>query len=172
MKTFLIILILSVLVSCTMRKMHLEYYLLSGIENVKIFPANKTDSARIKNINIVSDKSLKECQKLKDAVCIDDRGNMVLNAIFPKGIHNFRNVLFEKFKLPDDAKEGENLIRITIGNKNNVEKIEILKYADEKTKEAIENVFRLKELNVWTSAKIYGIPVKQQFEISIFIKQK
>lgn len=97
---------------------------------------------------------------------------MFLDATFPKGIHNFRNVLFEKFKHPDGVREGENLIRVTIGNKNNLEKIEILKYTDEKTREAIEHVFRLKELNTWTSAKIYGVPVKEQFEISIFIEKR
>ena len=172
MKIFLIILIFSFLISCTIKQKPVAYYLSSGIEDIKIFPANREDSAKINNINIASDKSLAECQKLKNVRCIDDRGNMFLDAMFPRGIYSFRNLLFEKFKLPDDAKEGENLIRVTIGNKNNLEKIEILKYTDEKTKKAIEDVFRLKELNVWTSAKIYRIPVNEQFEISVFVKKK
>jgi len=170
--TFYFSLIVISLLSCDVRKKHLEHYLSTGIENIKIFAANKEDSAKIKKINIASNKYFAECEKLKNAECIDDRANMHLDAIFPKGMHNFRNVLFEKFKLPDDAKEGENLIRITIGNKNNFEKIEILRYTDEKTKKTLENIFRLKELNVWTSAKIYGIPVNEQFEISVFVKKK
>lgn len=172
MKAFVIILIFSVLTSCTMRKKHLEYYLSSGIENRKIFPANKEDSAEINNINIASDKSLAECQKLKNTKCIDDRGNMYLDATFPKGIYNFKNVLFENFKLPKNAKEGENRIKIIIGALGNLERIELLKYTDENTKKAIEDVFKLKELNTWTSAKIYGISVNEQFEISIFIDKR
>ncbi|MCY0969531.1 hypothetical protein [Chryseobacterium wangxinyae] len=172
MKTFLIILIFSFLMSCTIKQKPVSYYLSSGIEDIKIFPVNKEDSAKINNINIASDKSLAECQKLKNAKCSDDRGNRYLDATFPKGIYNFRILLFDNFKLPKNAKEGESRIRITIGTHDNIERIEILKYTDENTKKAIEDVFRLKELNVWTSAKIYGIPVNEQFEISVFVKKK
>jgi hypothetical protein len=97
---------------------------------------------------------------------------MILNAEFPKGMSNFRNVLFEKFKLPKNVREGENRIRIILGINDNLEKIEILKYTDKNTKKAIEEVFKVKELNIWKSANMYGIPVKEQFEISIFIEHK
>jgi len=81
-------------------------------------------------------------------------------------------ILFNNFKVPKSAQTGENRIRMTIGTKDNLESIEVLKYTDEYTKKAIENVFKLTKLNTWKSAKIYGIPAKQQFEISIFIEKK
>ena len=89
-----------------------------------------------------------------------------------EGASKFREVLFNKFKLPKHVKEGENRIRVTIGKNNNLEKIEILKYTDINSKKAIEDVFKLKELNNWSSTKIYSIPAKRQFEISIFIVNK
>jgi hypothetical protein len=67
---------------------------------------------------------------------------MILNAEFPKGISNFRNVLFEKFKLPKNVREGENRIRIILGINDNLESIEILKYTDKNTKKAIEDVLK------------------------------
>lgn len=81
-------------------------------------------------------------------------------------------LLFNNFKLPKNAKEGENRIRVTIGKNNNLEKTEILKYTDANAKKAVEEVFKMKELENWSSAKIYNIPIKTQFEISIFIVQK
>lgn len=153
--------------NCSVKK-----HYLSTIENIKIFPANKADSAKIDAYNDAAKRHMEECLKLKNVNCIDDSGNMYLHAQFPKGISNFSMVLFKNFKLPKNALEGENRIRITVGTNNTTENIEILKYTDENTRKAIEDVFRLKELNTWKSAKIYGIPVKEQFEISIFIKKR
>lgn len=48
----------------------------------------------------------------------------------------------------------------------------MLKYTGEDAKKAIDDVFKLKELKAWTSAKIYALPVNEQFEISIFIRKK
>lgn len=59
---------------------------------------------------------------------------------FPKGISNFRVILFKKFKLPKNAVEGENRLRITVGINNAIESVEILKYTDENTKKAIQDV--------------------------------
>ncbi|WP_146897120.1 hypothetical protein [Chryseobacterium lathyri] len=157
--------------ACSVRQKNVTYFS-TGIENIKLFPANKIDSAKINIININAKKSLKKCGKQKNIVCIDDLGIMILNAEFPKGMSNFRNVLFEKFKLPKNVREGENRIRIILGINDNLEKIEILKYTDKNTKKAIEEVFKVKELNIWKSANMYGIPVKEQFEISIFIEHK
>ncbi|MDR3024523.1 hypothetical protein [Chryseobacterium sp.] len=171
MKWVSFFMMLYLLSSCSVRQKYTAY-LSTGIENIKLFPANKIDSAKINIINITAKKSLEKCEKQKNVVCIDDLGTMILNAEFPKGISHFRNVLFEKFKLPKNVREGENRIRIILGINDNVEKIEILKYTDKNTKKAIEEVFKVKELNTWKSAKMYGIPVKEQFEISIFIENK
>ncbi|EFK37940.1 Uncharacterised protein [Chryseobacterium gleum] len=168
---FSFFLMLYFLSACTVKPKYMVY-LSTGIENVKLFPANKIDSARINIININTKGSLEKCYREKNVVCINDLGAMILNAEFPKGISNFRNVLFEKFELPKNVREGENRIRIILGINDNLEKIEILKYTDKNTKKALEEVFKVKELNTWKSAKMYGIPVKEQFEISIFIENK
>ena len=168
---FSFFIILYFLSACSVRQKYVSYFS-TGIENMKTFPANKIDSAKINIINITAKKSLEKCAKQKDVECIDDTGIMILNAEFPKGISNFRNVLFEKFKLPKNVREGENRIRIILGINDNLESIEILKYTDKNTKKAIEDVFKVKELNIWKSAKMYNIPVKEQFEISIFIEKK
>lgn len=94
------------------------------------------------------------------------------NAYFSGEISKFRQLIYDKFKIPKNAKTGENLIRITIGKSNNLEKVEILSYTDEETKKVIEDLFKLKELNQWHSARLFRIPVKEQFEISIFIERK
>ncbi|MCX8533490.1 energy transducer TonB family protein [Chryseobacterium luquanense] len=172
MKVFSILLIFSLLTSCTIKQKQLDYYLSTGIENIKIFPANKEDSLKINSMNITANKSYEECRKLQNQSCIDDRGNMILYAIFLEGISNFRMVLFNNFKLPKNALEGENRIRITVGINNTIENIEILKYTDENTLKAIQDVFKIKELNTWKSARIYNIPVKEQFEISVFVIHK
>ncbi len=165
--TFLIFIVLFCFMNCSVKK-----HYLSTLENIKIFPENKADSAKIDAYNDAGKRHMEECLKLKNVNCIDDSGNMYLHAQFPKGISNFRMVLFKIFKLPKNALEGENCIRITVGTNSTIENIEILKYTDENTKKAIQDVFKIKELNTWKSARIYGIPVKEQFEISIFITHK
>ena len=165
--TFLIFIVLFCLLNCTSKK-----HYLSTLENMKIFPANKQDSAKIDAYNDAAKRHVEECLKLKNVTCIDDSGNMYLYAQFPKGISNFRMVLFKNFKLPKNALEGENRIRITVATDSTIEKVEILKYTDENTRKAIQDVFKIKELNTWKSARIYGIPVKEQFEISIFIEKR
>lgn len=168
---FYFFIILYFLSACTVRQKYTAY-LSTGIENIKLFPANKIDSAKISIIDINAKKSLEKCKKQENVVCIDDLGIMILNAEFPKGMSHFRTVLFEKFKFPKNVREGENRIRIILGINDNLENIEILKYTDGKTKKAIEEVFKVKELNTWKSAKMFGIPVKEQFEISLFIENK
>lgn len=153
--------------SCTAKK-----YYLSTLENMKIFPANKQDSMRISDYNEAEKRFGEECEKKKNTNCIDDSGNMYLHAQFPKGISNFRMILFKKFKLPKNAVKGENCLRITVGTNNAIENVEILKYTDENTRKAIQDVFKLKELNTWKSARIYNIPVKEEFEISVFTVHK
>ena len=169
--TFFLIFILFC-TSCSLRQQQFNYYLSSGIENIEVFPANKKDSIKIDKIDITIYKSLEECKKNKSINCIDDRGIVTIYAEYPKGIYNFRTVLIDNFKPPKIAKIGENRIRVIIGTQDNLEKIEILKYTDKNIRKAIENVFKSKELNTWKSATIYGIPVKQKFEISIFIENK
>ncbi len=147
------------------------FYLSSGIENIKIFPATEKDSAKIDSIDLEGKKLFAKCMK-EHLTCIDGFGIMTLYAEFPNGIYNFRIVLFNHFKAPKNGTAGENRVRVTIGTQNNLEKVEVLKYTYKNTKKAIEGVFKQKGLNTWKSAKIYGIPVKEQFEISIFIKEK
>lgn len=160
------------LVSCISNNHSITYFLSPGIENIKVFPANKKDSAKIREIDSSIEKSLEKCKQEKNKECIDDRDIMTIYAKFPKGISNFRMVLFNKFKLSKNATTGENRILVTIGTENKLENIEILKYTDQETRKSIETAFKLKELNTWESANIYGIPVKEKFEISIFIENK
>ncbi|WP_238586913.1 hypothetical protein [Chryseobacterium sp. Leaf405] len=95
---------------------------------------------------------------------------MINEANFKGSISTFRQLIYDKFKPSKNAKSGENLIRITIGKTNNLENAEIISYTDEESKSLIEDIFRSEELGKWTSANQFLIPVKQQFEISIFIK--
>ncbi|WP_294286317.1 hypothetical protein [uncultured Chryseobacterium sp.] len=162
---------IAIYISCSTINKKDVFYLSSGIEKIKIFPATERDSAKIDAIDSAGKKFSEKCRR-EHLTCIDDTGIMTLHAEFPNGIYNFRVVLFNHFNAPRNGTAGENRIRVTIGTQNNLEKVEVLKYTDKDTKKAIENVFKLKELNIWKSAKIYGIPVKEQFEISIFIEAK
>lgn len=163
--------ILRLLFSCSADRKQQMIYLSSGIEKIKIFPATERDSVKIDSIDLAGKKFSEKCRR-EYVNCIDDSGIMTLYAEFPNGIHNFRTVLFDHFKASQNTGAGENRIRVTIGTQDNLEKVEVLKYTDKDTKKATEDVFKLKELKTWKSAKIYGIPVKEQFEISIFIKAK
>lgn len=172
MKNIYLLVLTFFLLSCISNNHSTTYFLSPGIENMKVFPANKKDSVKIREIDLSIEKGLEKCKQQKNQVCIDDRDIMTVYANFPKGISNFRMVLFNNFKLPKNAITGENRILITIGIENKLENIEILKYTDQETKKSIETAFKLKELNTWESASIYGIPVKEKFEISIFIENK
>jgi len=101
-------------------------------------------------------------------ICIEPFDNLE----FKGGTNAFRRMLYNKFKADKNSKSGENLIRITIGRKNNLELVEIVKYSDEKIRKQIEGIFSLKDFSYWSSARLYRIPVKKQFEISIFIDAK
>jgi len=142
---------------------------LSTLENINNFPAAGREAKTIDSLDMVSKEFQDKCHR-ENLNCTNDISEIY--AEFKGGIGTFREVLFNNFKIPENAKEGENRIRVTIGKNNNLEKIEILKYTDINTKAAVEKVFKLKELDHWTSAKIYSIPVTTQFEISIFIVRK
>ncbi|MEC3877431.1 hypothetical protein [Chryseobacterium salviniae] len=171
MKPVFTLFIIFCFLNCSLRKKKPVYYFSTGIENIEVFPANKRDSTKIDSINLAGEKFLEKCKR-NNLDCIDDIGIMTLYASFPNGISNFRQVLYDELRLTKNAKSGENRIRITIGTKDNLEKVEFLKYTDEETKKSIETVFKIPMLNTWKSAKIYGIAVKEQFELSIFIENK
>ncbi|HCR77208.1 MAG TPA: hypothetical protein DIW37_12565 [Chryseobacterium sp.] len=69
-------------------------------------------------------------------------------AEFRGGTSAFRQSIYENFKVPKKAKSGENLVLVTIGKQNNLEKAQILKYTDEETKQTIEDLFKLKALDI------------------------
>lgn len=167
MKIFLyIIFMFAFLLNCTVKRGQLVHYLSPGVENMKLFPANKADSLKIDTF-ISNTKKCIEAGGLYCGVC-----NPEIWADFPTGMSGFRKALFENFKPPKNTKVGESRIRVIIGAHDNIEKVEILKYTDELTKKAIEEAFKIKELHAWKSARIYGIPVKEQFETSIFVERK
>lgn len=155
--------------NCFVKYTNLRYYL-STLENIQDFPPTEKEAKTIDSLNQISREFYEKCKKENELSCIVD--GYEIWAEFKGGVSKFRELLFNNFKLPKNAKEGENRIRVTIGKSNGIEKIEILQYTDLDTKQAIEDVFKLKELDNWASAKIYSIPVKTQFEISIFIVNK
>lgn len=168
MKNCIFILIILVTCSCTARSVKLKYYL-STLENIKELPPSEEESLIIDSLNQKSKEFSEKC-KQEDLNCLECP--ISNNAEFKGGITKFRMTIFNNFRLPKNAKEGENRVQVTISKDNNLEKIEILKYTDANTKKAVEEVFKMKELGNWSSAKIYNIPVKTQFEISIFIVKK
>lgn len=88
---------------------------------------------------------LKNVLKLEDyiATCAILRFGLILKMECIILELNYLKILsFQK-----NAREGESRVRVIIGTHDKIEKIEILKYTDEKTRKAIEDVFRLKELN-------------------------
>lgn len=167
-KLLFYIVILTSLTSCNVRKKRLVHYL-STLENVK-FVASKEDSIKIDSVKLVLKKTQERIDREKSDgwICFDSENH----AEFKGGVTLFRELIYKKFKVSTDSKEGENLIRVTIDKTNNLETVEILKYSDESSKKQIEDIFTLKEFNNWSSARLFRIPVKQQFEISIFIKKR
>lgn len=164
----IIFILLFLICGCVAKPVRLSYYL-STLENIKDFPPTEREAKTIDSLNKKSKEFSEKCRR-ENLNCTIDSSEIWVE--FKGGITKFRMILFNNFKLPQNAKEGENRVRVTIGKNNNLEKIEILQYTDVDTKQAIEDVFKLKELDNWASAKIYSIPVKTQFEISIFIVRK
>lgn len=168
MKNWTLILLLFLICSCTAKSVRLKHYL-STLENNKRFPPSEKEAKVIDSLNQESKEFSEKCER-ENLNCLECP--ISNNAEFKGGVARFREVLFNNFKLPKNAKEGENRIRVSIGKENNIEKVELLQYTDIDTKLAIEEVFKLKELDHWASAKNYNIPIKTQFEISIFIVKK
>lgn len=51
-------------VSCSIREKKATcYYLSAGIENIKIFPASKEDSAKVYAVDLAAEKNLQKCRK-------------------------------------------------------------------------------------------------------------
>ena len=167
MKNWIFILLLFLVCSCTTRT-ELKYYL-STLENIKELPPTEKESKMIDSLNKKSKEFSEKCKR-ENLNCLECP--ISYRAEYFGGTNKFRLLLFNNFKLPKNAEEGENHVQVTIGKDNNLEKIEILKYTDVNTKKAVEEVFKKKELSYWSSAKIYNIPLKTQFEISIFIVKK
>ncbi|WP_123906651.1 hypothetical protein [Chryseobacterium sp. MYb7] len=139
---------------------------------MKIFSPTPEEKQMIDSLKSEVLASLEKCQR-GGGNCIDDIELFEPNyAGFKTGIDNFRKILFEKFKIQANAQKGENRVRVTIGKQNTIEKIDFIRYTDEASKKEIERLFQSKELDNWYSAKVYKYPVKQEFEISIFIEEK
>ncbi|WP_288377082.1 hypothetical protein [Chryseobacterium culicis] len=153
-------------------KSDLLVHYISTLENIKIFPPTSEERKAIDSLKSEVVTSLEKCQK-RNENCIDDIELFEPNyAGFKTGINNFRKILFEKFKVQANAHKGENRVRVTIGKQNKIEKIDFIRYTDKASKKEIERLFQSKELDNWYSAKVYKYPVKQEFEISIFIEEK
>lgn len=167
----ILIVFLSILTGCSTTKINDKHYI-STLENIETPPISREDSIKILKVKQSAEKSLADCHQRDGSSCIDDIGILSDEAHFKGGIAKFREILFNKFIVPKTARIGENRIRVLIGNKDDLEKIEIIKCTDSKTKKVIEKIFDSEELNQWMSKRIYGIPVRQQFEISIFVKGK
>lgn len=167
-KLLFLIVITNILFGCEVRQKSFDHYL-STLENRKVLSPTEEESVIIDSLTLASKKFLEKCEK-NGGNCIID--NPRQDAYFKNDITAFRNIIFEQFKTNSRSKEGENKMLVTIGKKDGIESIVFLKYTDEDSKRQIENIFKLKELNTWKSAKIYGIPVNEQFEISIFIEKK
>lgn len=168
MKNWILILLIFFICSCASRSVQLKYYL-SILENIKELPLTENEDKQVDSLSQNS-KELSEKCKRENLNCLECP--ISNKAEFKGGTTKFRMFLFNNFKLPKNAQIGENRVRITIGKANNLEKIEILKFTDANSKKAVEEVFKMKELGNWSSAKIYNIPTKTQFEISIFIVKK
>ena len=170
-KNILILLLLFLLSNCALRKVSLVHHI-STLENIKILLPTSKERKAIDSLKSEAVTSLEKCQKISGD-CIDDIELFEPNyAGFKIGIDNFRKILFEKFKVHANAQKGENRVRVTIGKQNTIEKIDFIRYTDEASKKEIERLFQSKELDNWYSAKVYKYPVKQEFEISIFIEEK
>lgn len=169
------IIILCLLTNCSITKKHY----LGTLENIK-YVVSHEDSLKIDSVRLelkeaterieLENKRRREKNEKSDAKvnCFDSENY----AEFRGGTNAFRQFVYENFKVPKKTKSGENTILVTIGKQNNLEKVEILKYTDEETKKSIEDLFKLKELHKWRSAELFRVPVKQQFELSIFIENK
>lgn len=168
MKNWIFILLLLLVCSCTTRSVQLKYYI-STLENIKELPLTEKETKKVDSLSQKSKEFSEKCKR-ENLNCLECP--ISNKAEFKGGTTKFRMLLFNNFKLPKVAKIGENRVKVTIGKNNNLEKFEILKYSDADSKLAVEKVFKTKELGYWTSAKIYNIPIKTQFEISIFIVKK
>lgn len=167
-KPFFYIIVFITLSSCTLKKKRFIHYL-STLENVK-FVVSKEDSIKIDSVKLALKKTQERIVREKsDAwICFDSDNH----AEFRGGVTLFRELIYKKFKVYPYSKEGENLFRVTIGKHNNLETVEFLKYSDDSSKKQIEDIFKQKEMDNWSSAKLFQVPVKQQFEISVFIEKR
>ncbi|WP_454046841.1 hypothetical protein [Chryseobacterium sp. Marseille-Q8038] len=170
-KIILMLMLLSFLSSCGSRKVSLVHYI-STLEHIKILPPTPEERKAIDSLKSVALAILEKCQK-ENSNCIDDIEKFKpTGATFKGGVNNFRKILFENFKIHGNAQKGENRLRVTIGKQNTIEKVDFLSYTDDASRKEIERLFQSKELNSWYSAKVYRYPVKQEFEISIFIEEQ
>ena len=156
-----------VLINCSISVRNKSHYI-STLENIK-FIISKKDSIRIDSIKIQNKAFYDTHEKFRGQMLPEDK---TYNADFYRGISRFRELIFTKFILNRRSKNGENKIRITIGTKNNLEKIEILKYTDFTSRKNILKILRSKDIQKWTSASVNSIKVKYQFEFSLFIYDK
>lgn len=171
-KEILALILLSFLTSCVTTRKPVTYHI-STLENIRTFQPTKEESRIIDSLKSEAITSLEKCVKIHGAACIDDVELMGLHeANFKGGNAKFRERIFQNFKIPKNAKKGENRFRVTIGKQDTIENVDILSYTDDNTKKEIERIFKLIELNAWVSAKVYRFPIKEEFEMSIFIDDK
>ena len=91
---------------------------------------------------------------------------------FPAGINNFRNIIFNNFKLPTNSKNSINKIQLIIDKKNKIRSVRIENTKEEKIKNEISRVLNLNEINRWKSGG-YGSEKYEYFiEFNLVITNK
>ncbi|WP_027378416.1 hypothetical protein [Chryseobacterium daeguense] len=114
---------------------------------------------------------LEKCRK-ESIGCIDDSPFQEEYFRDKKGRGGFLQVIEAMLKIPPNAKLGENIILITVGRNNSIDRIKFLKYTDIYTRKSIESLFKLPDLNQWKYATNYRLPIETQFKIKISVKKK
>lgn len=134
-------------------------------------PPTREQKIIIDSLDRKNREFLEKCRK-ENKNCIDDSPFQEEYFVDKKGRGGFLQVIKAMLKIPPNAKVGENIILVTVGRNNSIDRIKFLKYTDIYAKRSIENLFKLPDLNQWKSATNYRFPIETQFKVKIYIKEK
>lgn len=132
----------------------------------KVLFSKKDSILFVKEVERVS-KSSDSCRENKLNCHYD---NETSDAEYPGGINNFKSKFYNNLNFKKFAKPANIKVKIIVGKKDNIEKVEISDFQDESIRDEIIRVLKLPELNKWRSANtLLGL---SNYEITFYLKIK
>lgn len=128
---------------------------------------SKNDSIQINQYKIKNKKLSDSCNRYK-LDCLLHGGHQDAN--FKGGINNFRQIIYDNFKIPLNTPKSKNRIYVLIGRNDKIKSYNIEAIKDQRVKNELIRILNLDEINNWKSGSYNQYKLEYFVELDLIIE--